>query len=343
MTRRSRVILISASAALALSSFFLLLSTFDIPVAASALLVQIVTAGGTLTATGVAVNLAAKASKADRDAVARVVTAWATEKYTANAATSSYHRRVVVHLANESNEPVYDARVSVVIGEGVNLGPLSVPASVVVLPPRRESEFDISVPLLAHENAYNPRVELLFTDPKGRRWLRDSSGSLTDMTNAQTIWTPVDPDDALVSAQMGRVSDYANPLAVVFLFLNMLRLGKLEFDAKDMAEKVLAPEAAGWTTADWDFLRDDFANYQPTSMVDYPAPHIAQVKLSGDLALQGMQVSGSVGTKLIDPRFITLTMTYERGWRVWGIGKGVAPDDIQFPAGTFDYLKNEEV
>lgn len=335
------MILMSASAAVFAASLALFLSTFDFPVPAVALLVQVITAVGTLTATGVAVWLAAKAAKADRDAVARVVTAWATEKYTPNASTSSYHRRVVVHVANESNEPVYDARVSVVIGEGVTLGPLSAPPSIVVLPPRRELRFDISVPLLAHENAYNPRVELLFTDPKGRRWSRDSEGRLTDITNAQVTWTPLDPENELAAAQMGKMSEFANPMAVVLLFLHLLRLDKSAFDADDMAEKVLAPEAAGWATADWDFLREDFADFQPTSMVDFPAPHIARVKLSGDAVLQGMQVSGSNGMALPDLRFITLTMTFERGWRVWGMGQGVAPDEIQFPAGTFDYLAGE--
>ncbi|AMB58618.1 hypothetical protein AWU67_06820 [Microterricola viridarii] len=92
--------------------------------------------------------------------------------------------------------------------------------------------------------------------------------------------------------------------------------------------------------ADWDAVRDDLANYQPTSLVDYPASHIARVKLSGDVSLEGKQVVGQSGLELEDKMFVTLAFSAERGWRIWGVGNNVEPHQTQFPIGEFSVSPN---
>lgn len=295
----------------------------------------VLTAIGTVAATGVAVWLAARSLLDEKGAVARVVAAWVTDDYEPDAYTSSYLRRVVLRVANESNEPVYNAHLSVIVGPGVRLGPLNAPAPIAVIPPRRELAFDISLSLLAHGDTFNPRVEFTFTDPREKRWFRDVSGRLSDITGKSSTWGDMDREDPLVAAQIGLEGSLLNPMAVAIRFLYLLRLEGDDSSSGDIAKEVLAPEAIGWATVSWDGLREELADFQPTSMVDYPARYIARVKLAGDVELQGKQVEGNSGIVLTDTRWVTLTFAPDRGWRVWGVGHSVQPQHIRFPPGTF--------
>jgi hypothetical protein len=336
MNTRLRIALVIVSGALVVVSLYLFVpgqSAVSINLGADVWV--ILTAVGTVAATVVAVWLAARALFDQKGAVARVVAAWVTDDYQPNAFSSSYLRTVVVHVANESNEPVYDAHVAVIVSLGVRLGPLSAPMPIAVVPPRRELQFDISLPLLAHGDTFDPRVELSFSDPRGRRWLRDSLGRLSEVTGEASSWREMNEDDPLVSAQMGLIHDFINPMSVAIRFLYLLRLKGDEFKPDEIAQEVLAPEAAGWAVADWDSIRADLTDYQPTSMVGYPAEYIARVKLVGDSSLQGKQVEGKSGIVLAHNLWLTLTFTPERGWRVWGLGNRVEPHQIQFPPGTF--------
>lgn len=334
MYRRLRLALVVVALALIVVSFYLLLPMQATQINLGADIWTILTAVGTVAATGLAVWLAAQSLFHQKGAVARVVAAWVTDEYEANSYSSSYLRTVVVHVANESNEPVYDAHVAVIVGAGVRLGPLSAPMPIAVVPPRRELQFDISLPLLAHGDTFDPRVELSFSDPRGRRWLRDSFGRLCELTGEVSTWRKMDEDDPLVSAQIG-ILHVINPMSVAIRFLYLLRLEGDEFKPDELAKEVLAPEAAGWVTADWNSIRADLEDYQPTSMVDYPAGYIARVKLVGDASLQGKQVEGKSGIVLTHTLWLTLTFTPDRGWRVWGVGNRVEPHQIQFPPGTF--------
>jgi len=94
---------------------------------------------------------------------------------------------------------------------------------------------------------------------------------------------------------------------------------------------LLAPEAPGWAGVDWENLRSELADFQPTSMVDYPAPRIARIKLSGDKSLQGKRVEGNgKPLELGIYMFMTLTLDPHRGWRIFGVGGSVPPDAIFF-------------
>ncbi len=287
----------------------------------------VLTAVGTVGATLVALALALQAWLRERDATARFASAWVTDEYQPRDDGASYKRVVQLHVANESNEPVFNAMVNVHIGrDRTPLGPLAAPAPISVIPPRRELVFDISVPLLAHADSWYPRATLTFTDPKRRHWLREIDGELQDVSRQRLRWSrKPGPGD---ERQMGNQESLFNPMLVALMFL-----GGLRDDATKTEDLfvLLAPEAAGWLNADWDTLRRDLADFQPTSMVDYPAPRIARIKLSGDKALEGRRVEGNgKSLELNVYMFITLTLDPRQGWRIFGVGGSVPPDAISF-------------
>lgn len=285
----------------------------------------VLTAMGTIAATLVALALALRGWLDSRAAAAKVVAAWVTDEYRPREDGSSYRRTTRVHIANEANEPVFNAKVSVHVGrDETPLGPLSVPAPISVLPPRRELVFDISIPLLAHLDTWSPKATLYFTDPQGRRWLRLSNGELRNVSRQRTFWSK--SSRGVDERQLGDMTSVLNPMMVALAFLTGLR------DPGTTPEELvmlLAPEARGWVELNWDQLRSELQRYQPTSMVDYPAERIARIKLSGDATLEGRQVEGQ-GLELTDYMFMTLTLNPDHGWRVFSVGGHVPPDAIFF-------------
>lgn len=292
---------------------------------------DIITALGTLGATFVALWLAVSAWTHGRSASARLVSVWVTDDYQPLVHADHYLRQVTLHVANESDEPAFDVHVSVTVGAtAVPLGPLSAPSPIVVLPPRRELCFDLSTPLLAHDDTWNPRAAVTFRDRSGRRWTRDPDGMLT-RASTRARW--VEAPEKSLEPQIGSMTPN-NPMAVALGFLSVLRSSDSP-DPGDL-EFFLAPEAPGWADVDWAELRASTEEFQPTSMVDYPAPYIARVKLSGDVRLQGKALLADGQVELHGPRmFLTLTYAPDRGWRVFGLGSSVRPDQILFPSGTF--------
>lgn len=286
---------------------------------------------GTVAASVIAIFLAYRSLRQERDAISRLVSAWVSDEFVANPASSTYLRVVMLHISNESNEPVFDAQVSVVVGpDKLALGALSAPLPIAVLPARREWRFDISVPLLARTDAYDIRAELAFSDAKGRKWLRTAEGELREITHEGAGWTErVDPPspDAL-----GELTPL-NALGVAIAFLDALNEGDTVYE--DEMRPLLASEADGWKVTDWAKFKQDYGELQATSAVSYPAPYIARVKLVGDRSLDDKIVSG-YGAMIEARAIMTLTFVPGRGWRVFGVGQSVAPHAIQFPLGTFD-------
>ncbi len=284
------------------------------------------TAVGTIGATAIAIILSLRAWLQERDSTARVVTAWITDAYEPRSNGSSYARTVRVHLANEANEPVFNAIPNVQIGgDQISLGPLSVPSPLSVIPPRRELVFDVSIPLLAHTDSWRPTVTLRFTDPKGRRWHRLADGELRNVSKNKSRWSKGNP--TMDERQLG---DYSvlNPMLRAIAFLHAVR--ETNASTESMAP-LLANGASGWADMDWADLRNELENYQPTSMVNYPAPRIARIKLSGDPSLEGRQVQGDgLGLELTDYKFMTLTLEPQRGWCIFGVGGSLPPDAINF-------------
>ncbi len=287
----------------------------------------VLTAVGTVGATLVALVLALRAWTQEKDATARFVSAWVTDEYQPRSDGLSYERVAHLHVANESNEPAFNAMVNVHVGrDSTPLGPLAAPAPISVIPQRRELVFDISVPLLAHADSWYPKAALTFTDPKGRHWLREINGELRDVSRQGLRWSKKSrPGD---ERQLGNQESLFNPMLIALTFLSGLRDDETEIDDLRV---LLAPEASGWDNADWDALRTKLADFQPTSMVDYPAPRIARVKLSGDKTLEGKSVEGNGKPLELDVyMFMTLTLDPRQGWRIFGVGESVPPDAIFF-------------
>lgn len=288
---------------------------------------SVLTAMGTVGATSVALVLALRSWAQERDATARFVSAWVTDEYRPRQDGSSYTRVVHLHVANESNEPVFNAMVNVHIGRASTpLGPLAAPAPVSVIPPRRELVFDISVPLLAHGDSWSPRASVTFADPKGRYWIREVDGGLRDVSRSASRWSAAPrPGD---TRQLGDEASLFNPMQIAMAFLGALRSDR---NADEDVSILLSPQAPGWNNVDWDQLRRDVADLQPTSMVDFPAPRIARIKLTGDRALEGRTVEGAGRPlEMHFAMFMTLVLDPRLGWTVFGIGGNVAPDDIDF-------------
>lgn len=285
------------------------------------------TAIGTVGATLVAIILALRSWLQEKDATARFVSTWVTDNYQPRDDGSAYKRIVQLHVANESNEPVFNAMVNVHVGrDRTPLGPLAAPAPISVIPPRRELVFDVSVPLLAHPDSWSPRSTMTFTDPRGRHWLRELNGELRDVSRQGLRWSKKSGSGD--ERQLGNQESLFNPMLVALMFLGALRD---EQTRTDELLVLLAPEAPGWAEVNWDTLRADLMDFQPTSMVDYPAPRIARVKLSGDKSLEGKQVEGNgrpleLGVSM----FMTLTLNPHNGWRIFGVGNNVPPDAINF-------------
>lgn len=301
---------------------------------------EVLTAIGTVGATLVAVVLALRAWLQERDSAARVVSAWITDEYQPRDDGSSYRRSVQLYVANESNQPVFNARVNVHVGRfQTPLGPLSAPAPISVVPPRRELVFDISIPLLGHPDSWNPKATLTFTDPKGNHWLRGLDGELRNVSRQRQRWSKRErPAD---DRQLGDMESVFNPMLVAFAFLACLR--DSDISPEDLANLV-ASEAPGWANVDWAQLRRELEDHQPTSMVDYPAPRIARVKLSADPRLAGKSVEG-VGRplELAVAKFMTLTLDPLRGWRVFGMGPSVRPDAIYFASSLIEEVQPFQV
>lgn len=282
---------------------------------------------GTIGATAVALWLAVRGIRIERDRASRVVSAWVSDEYLPDPETHRYRRKAVLHVANESDEPVFGARVSVLVGEdGVRLGPLAAPSIISVIPPRRELKFDISTALRAHEQSWMPRAELFFKDPHGRRWLRNADGDLREVTGERSELVHDGENDM---RQVGDLQSQENPLVIAMMWLEAVRGGRL-----DDVEFTSAPEADGWQSTDWAALAHHLRDTQPTSFVDYPAASVARVKVTDDVSLQGMVVRGE-GVVLDGGSWITLTRSASRGWRVFAIGRAVRPDDVALPDDAF--------
>lgn len=289
----------------------------------------VATALGTVGATAIALWLASRGAWRERNQIARVVSVWVTDEYLEREDEPAYRRRVVLHVTNESDEPIFNARVNVMVNDPpVRLGPLTAPPVLSVIPPRRELTFDLTVPFRAHEGTWSPRAEMFFTDPSGRRWNRTAAGELHDVTGEASTWSATVPFD---ERQFGRQDSFDNPMLVAVSFLSSL------IDGTPSAELTiaLAPEAAGWAQADWAELRERLEGFNPTSMVDYVTPCIARVKLVNAPDLEGRSVVGEGMALPIEVQYVTLTRSASRGWRIFSVGGTNSPDEIPLPDDAF--------
>ncbi|MCS5493262.1 hypothetical protein [Curtobacterium flaccumfaciens] len=156
------------------------------------------------------------------------------------------------------------------------------------------------------------------------------------MTRKKTTWEPM-PDPS--PGQVGK-EDLFNPLVVSSSFLAALwEAAEAEAEGREIdpgmdPSLAVAPFASGWADANWAQLGRDFVDFTPTNFVEYPADHLAYVRLVGDPGLQGKRVTGPGQILVPKVRYVTLVLDDETGWRVFGVGAKVEPDQIQFPDGA---------
>lgn len=283
---------------------------------------------GTIGATFVALfgfNL--KEIREKRWAVAKVVSSWISEENKPNMDGTAYIRTSVIHINNESAEPVYDVTVNTTLDNGKHwLGPLSAPDLIPVLPAHRELQFDITIPMLGHRHVDTPQVTCTFVDANGEVWERDIDGKLKDCSKVKPHW--VDQQDDELPVKEVDINS-CNPMAVCLVFLNALKSDS----HGEAVKELISPYAEGQNNVDWDELKRKYGKCVPTSNVRFPAPQVATILLVADESLQGKKVEG-VGLTINVSAVVTLTFSRKNGWRIFHIGNRVLPEEIPFPEGA---------
>lgn len=269
---------------------------------------------------------------------AGLVSAWVESAYEVSSDASHYEQRAIVHVANEGAEPVFNVHVLIGIGRPiVQLGPLSVPVPIPVMPPRRVRSWDISLALMAHSAPISsmsgePVARIDFSNAAGARWHRDYEGVLHRSKGESAQLFDHDLDEG--ERQLGDLSSPFNPMQVAYAFFDAA-----VDDAPPSANDVrvlLASTAPGWGNfdeADWKRLRDMVAGYGLAAHVYYPAPRVAHVRLvQEDDAKREVLEAGFVNVRAL---VVTLVFLPGEGWRIFSVGHGATlPDWIAFPSGS---------
>ena len=329
----------------------------------TAVVESVTTAGAMAIAIGVALVEGGRAKRAnkERDALlaeqiaerhrgtAKLVSAWIEQGYVL--VDGGYVQYSRAHIINESNDPVFNVQATVWLFSNepngptpIHLGSLSIPRFINVLPPRRTLEFDLtspSTPLSASEIGIapdSPTIELLFTDPNDVHWARELDGRLVERDKRLAELIPSD-DQERADRQIGRL-DQANPLAVVFRFLDLIRDESLnEEELMEQVWDVLSFEAAGWLTTTYTDLmsfREELKGFSVGTNVVYPAPRVAYVKLVlTDDPDQLVYSTGGEGL-IFSGKIVTLNFAGELGWRIFSYGGGGTEPDLIYPPGSTD-------
>jgi hypothetical protein len=286
---------------------------------------------GTISASVIALfGLNLKQIKAERWAAAKAVTFWISDEFFVSDDGSHYERKVLIHLQNQSDEPVYRIALNVTPDQGKSfIGSLSAPNPIPVLAPRTEQTYDISVPLTAYEDSWIFEVSGEFRDANNIKWERSADGSLFDVSSRESGWKKINYSQKVADTSKKEKHDGSNPRVVAEAFLALLR----EDPEGEQMQNLLAPEAAGWRDINWSLVQSEYRNLYMFSNVRYPAPRIARVYLTNDDSKFGQDVSGT-GMQIEAKGVLTLTLANKGAWKVFGIGETVLPSEILFPPGT---------
>lgn len=276
--------------------------------------------------------------KSDRFATAALVSAWVETRYEPSADGTHYLRRGTVHVANESNEPVFNVHVVIGVGKPVvQIGPLAVPAPLPVLPPRRHRSWDISLGLLAYGGGLqipsDPVAKIYFTDANEVRWNRDFDGRLREQIEGQQE-PPPNEDEGV--RQLGDPSNTFNPIWTALAFVNLIQREDPAVTASELAP-FLAESATGWegiVDSEIRAIGQSFADYGMAAHVWYPAPQVAYVRFVHEKDQENVRSAAGYAEVRGAP-IITLVFYTGIGWRVFSAGLGATePDWILFPPGS---------
>lgn len=266
----------------------------------------------------VAIVLSVKRRRLARRKVASLVSAWVEHAYTPSSNGDYYRRTVSLHLANESDEPVFKVEIlcGIVTEDGtIQLGPLAAPRVIPVLPPKREFVYDVTMGMLgfgeyAHDTFRGLVAGVGFRDHEGRLWERDFDGSLQIVTTPRAA-VVAEANDGLAVAQVGPVGSPYNPLTCVLAFTSIASDTEVN---DEQFHQCLADEAGGWgkTSAEEVVsLRDTLRTANLAAHVWYPTPRIAYVRLLDELP-DGLGPHRA--------HVLTLVWRNHRGWTLFGVG-----------------------
>ncbi|WP_159808975.1 hypothetical protein [Cellulomonas citrea] len=286
-----------------------------------------------LTQATIAIVLGVKRQRLARRKVASLVSTWVEHAYVPSPAADYYRRTVVLHIANESDEPVFkvEALCGIETERGtIQVGPLSAPRVIPVLPPKREFAYDVTMGMLgfgdfAHDAFRGLVAEIAFRDHEGVRWERAFDGSLK-VVKAPSPAVVTEAGDELSVAQAGPIDNWYNPLGLVFAFADVA--SKPEVDDEEFRQ-LLIVNASGWSKSsaeDIGAVRKMFQTANVASHVWYPTPRIAYVRLLDELP-------GGAAPQRAD--VLTLVWRNGRGWTLFGVGPSL-PWAIQFALGELE-------
>jgi hypothetical protein len=268
-----------------------------------------------------------RSAAVERRTVASLVSGWTESTYIPSPNGSHFVRQVTAYIANESNEPVYNLHAVIAYGEpAIQVGPLSLPVPIPVLPARHRRSWDVTTGLLAHSSGVGqvptePVLSMDFKDSQGSSWRRKFDGSLE-----QDPRKPMPPVQDEGQKQLGPINNDFNPVYVATAFMALLD----QADSTEDLKPALSPTAKGWrglSRVEFHELRDQLHNYGMAAHVWYPTPRVAYIRLVHDEDIEKARAGGSARVQ-----FITLTFLAGKGWSVFSVGPAVTePDWIEFP------------
>ena len=268
---------------------------------------------------------------------AGLVSAWVEHSYQPSRNGTHYSLTAHVYVANESNDPVFDVHVTIGTGDPVvQIGPLSVPMPISVVPPRRTRTWDISLPLMAHSPAVGqlpaePVARLSFSTPQGKRWHRNFEGKLSQKLAETSTYLQNDPE--VGERQLGDLENPYNPMQIALSFFSAATADP-PARYQDVAP-MLAPTAPGWANFSerWPEICEMVEGYGLAAHVVYPAPRIAYVKLvHDDDSKKEVSEAGYITVRAL---VATLIFLPDIGWRLFSIGAGAtAPEWVPFPSNS---------
>ena len=268
----------------------------------------------------------AKAEKKER--TSKLISAWVEDEYERQP-NGNFLRKATLKLSNQSDEAVRRVTLGVLLGD-VNIGHLSAPENLALLPSREVLEWDITVALAAYEFDYSTSVAVMFTDSSECRWLRNGAGVISEITGKAVTHFPVtSSQERNLVVRRGIQDAMVNPLHVVEAFLYEMHNNHQESSWVIM----LDPYAKGWTTPgvqdEIPKLRDAISkNPNLGTFVTYSADNVAYVRLFPEQFV-GATSTGDVPIE-IPVLWISLVFREQIGWKIFSVGERTPPHRILF-------------
>ncbi|MEE1324650.1 MAG: hypothetical protein U0K19_03515 [Bifidobacteriaceae bacterium] len=290
----------------------------------------------TIAATIIALVMGVYAIKRDSTETARFVSCWVTTRYSPNEEGTQYNKSTTVYIANNGNEPVFQADLNISIGswKRIPLGPLAAELPISVIPPQTTLPYDITIPLLGYDDPSDPRASLIFTDANGKHWIRKENGELQNITKSKSKFTPFVEEDQLADLTIRlpeRKTKDLNPLQIALKFMLAIKDADENGNYDNILQYTSPIFKDNTSEEDLTFICNEYCNYNVVSNINYPTPFVAYAKIIEDPALANTVATGPMTA---EATILTLSLTPQEGWRIVGIGYPIDPSRIVFPPHT---------